>query len=82
MKLFKIYLKRKWWFGLTWAIAVVFMAKGYVYPKLRFEFDFIFEVETYILLAFYYIMWTIGWYFLFWKRNYLHQQLKKKESGA
>jgi hypothetical protein len=27
-------------------------------------------------------MWTIGWYFLFWKRNYLHQQLKKKESGA
>jgi len=64
MKLFEIYLKREWWFGPTWAIPAVFMAKGYVYPELRFKFDFIFEVETYGLLVFYHIMWKIIWFLL------------------
>jgi hypothetical protein len=78
MKLFKIYLKREWWFGPTWAIPVVFMAKGYVYPELRFKFDFIFEVETYGLLVFYHIMWTIIWFYFL--ETLLYTPTVKEES--
>jgi hypothetical protein len=80
MKLFKIYLKKQWWFGLIWAIPMVFFSRSYI--NLKFEFDFIFEIQTYLEITFLFVFWTVFWFFFFWKPNYLHQQSKKKESGA
>lgn len=78
MKLFKLYLKKEWWFGLAYAITSVFFSKGYVYPELRFEFDFIFELSTYVSITIAYSVWMLIWFFVFWKPNYLHQQSKDK----
>jgi hypothetical protein len=79
MKLFKVYLKKDWWWPLIYAIPVVFMNEGYVYPELRFEFDFLSEPWTYVSFIFHYTFWSIGWFFLFWKPNYLHQKKKTEE---
>jgi len=79
MKLFKIYLKKEWRWPLIYAIPVVFMNEGYVYPELRFEFDFLSEPWTYYSFIFHYTFWSIGWFFLFWKPNYLHQKKKEEE---
>ena len=82
MKLFKIYLKKMWWSPLSFAILVVLFQEGYVYPELRFEFDFITEPWTYFSLFYYYSFWALVWFFLFWKPNYLHQQNKADEMTA
>jgi hypothetical protein len=57
-----------------------FFSRSYINLKVGFEFDFIFEVQTYLEITFLFVFWTV--FCFFWKRNYLLQQLKKKESGA
>lgn len=77
MKLFIIYLKKNWAWGLVFAIPLIFWEKGYVYPELRFEFDFLKEKSTYFMLLFYWAFWTFTQYFI-WKPGYLYQ--KKNET--
>ncbi len=71
-----------WWFPLCFSIPVVFFIEGYVYPELRFEFDFLKEPWTYFSLFYYYSFWAIGWFFIIWKPNYLHQQNKADEKTS
>ncbi|SDC70119.1 hypothetical protein SAMN04488104_100425 [Algoriphagus faecimaris] len=77
MKLFIIYLKKNWAWGLVFAIPLIFWEKGYVYPELRFEFDFLEEKSTYFMLLFYWAFWTFTQYFI-WKPGNLYQ--KKNET--
>jgi hypothetical protein len=82
MKLFKIYLKKMWWSPLSFAILVVFFTEGYVYPELRFEFDFLTKPWAYFNLFWSYLFWALVWFFLFWKPNYLNQKNKADEKTA
>jgi hypothetical protein len=53
-----------------------FFTESYVYPELRFEFDFLSDPWTYYKVIIQYILWSIGWFFLFWKPNYVYQKTK------
>lgn len=82
MHLFKIYLKKEWWKNLLfYAVPIIIWTEGYVYPELRFEFDFLLEPITYLNLSVYFIIWSLIWFFIFWKPNYLLQQ-KNAEANS
>ncbi|WP_297336745.1 hypothetical protein [Algoriphagus sp.] len=58
------YFKKNWAWGLGFAIPLVIFQKGYVYPELRFEWDFLQESTTYISMLFYWFFWTITQFFI------------------
>jgi hypothetical protein len=73
VKLFVKYFKKNWAWGLLFAVPLVFWQKGYVYPELRFEYDFLREKSTYYEILFYWAFWTATQFFV-WRPGYLYRE--------